>query len=252
MATLPLPLIRSLLLAQFPNVRAAQSTAQGETPDAPFGFNLGYNLGDDDSRVTANIVRFAEALDLEAEDLAFMHQVHGDTIRVVSEPGAYEDTDAMITTQPGVGLTVRTADCVPVLLHAPGVGAIAAVHAGWRGTAEHITRKTAARLLEEFGAEPGEVFAFIGAAAGVCCYEVGDEVAGLFPERWLQREEGKNPRLDLPGINRQQLLDLGIPGENIETAGQCSIHESHLLHSYRRDGDRSGRMLASIVLREDA
>lgn len=251
MATPPLPLLRSMLLAQFPNVRAAQSTAQGELPDAPFGFNLGYNLGDDDSRVTANIVRFAEALDLEAEDLAFMHQVHGDTIRVVSEPGAYEDTDAMITTQPGVGLTVRTADCVPVLLYAPAAGAIAAVHAGWRGSAEHITRKTVERLLLEFGAEAPAIYAFIGAAAGACCYEVGDEVAALFPERWLQRPDEGKAHLDLPGVNRQQLLDIGIPAENIESAGLCSIHETHLLHSFRRDGDRSGRMLASITLREE-
>ena len=251
MTALPLPIIRSMLLAQFPSVRAAQSTAQGESSAAPFGFNLGYNLGDDDSRVTGNIVRFAETLELEAEDLAFMHQVHGETIRVVSEPGAYEDTDAMITTQPGVGLTVRTADCVPVLLYAPAAGAIAAVHAGWRGTAEHITRKTVERLFSEFGAEPGSTFAFIGAAAGVCCYEVGDEVAALFPERWIERSEGKNPRLDIQGVNRQQLLDLGIPAGNIESAGLCSIHEKHLLHSHRRDGARSGRMLATIVLKEE-
>ena len=247
----PLPMIRSMLLAQFPMVRAAQSTAQGESSDAPFGFNLGYHLGDDDSRVTANIVRFAEALELEADDLAFMHQVHGDTIRVVSEPGVYDETDAMITTQPGVGLTVRTADCVPVLLYAPAAGAIAAVHAGWRGTAEHIARKTAERLQTEFGADADGLFAFIGAAAGACCYEVGEEVAALFPERWIQHEEGKNPRLDLPGINTQQLLDLGIPAANIECNGLCSIHERHLLHSYRRDGERSGRMLASIALKED-
>ncbi|MDX9759050.1 MAG: peptidoglycan editing factor PgeF [Bacteroidota bacterium] len=248
----PLPLIRSMLLAQFPMVRAAQSTAQGAATDTPFGFNLGYQLGDDDSRVTANIVRYAEALDIEAEDLAFMHQVHGDHIRVVSEAGAYEETDAMITTQPRVGLTVRTADCVPVLLYAPAVQAIAAVHAGWRGTAEHITRKTAARLVSEFGAEAAGIHAFVGAAADVCCYEVGEEVAALFPERWLHHVEGKNPRLDLPGANIQQLQDLGVPAANIERSGLCSIHERHLLHSYRRDGDRSGRMLATIVLMEEA
>ena len=252
MATPPLPIIRSTLLAQFPLLRAAQSTSQGETSTAPFGFNLGYNIGDDDSRVTANIVRFAETLDLEAEELAFMHQVHGDTIRVVSEPGAYEDTDAMITTQPGVGLTVRTADCVPVLLYAPSAGAIAAVHAGWRGTAAHITRKTGERLINDFGAEATAMFAFIGAAAGACCYEVGDDVEGLFDERWIELSTGSKPRLDLQGVNRQMLLDLGIQAANIETAAHCSIHESHLLHSFRRDGGRSGRMLATIAMTEEA
>ncbi|MBE0643695.1 MAG: peptidoglycan editing factor PgeF [Bacteroidetes bacterium] len=247
----PLPLIRSALLSQFPHVRMAQSTRQGEAPDAPFDFNLGYNLGDEDSRVTGNIARFAGAVDLEPEDLAFMHQVHGETIREVSEPGAYEDTDALITQQPGVGLTVRTADCVPVMLYAPAANVIAAVHAGWRGTAEHITRKTVERLQADFGAEADSIFAFIGAAAGLCCYEIGDEVAALFPERWLERAEGKPARLDLPGVNRHQLEEAGIPEANIEVCGLCSIHEQHLLHSYRRDGAQSGRMLATIVLREE-
>lgn len=252
MATPPLPLIRSMLLSQFPMVRAAQSTAQGASPDAPLGFNLGYHPEDDDSRVTENIVRFAETLDIEAEDLAFMHQVHSDRIREVSEPGVYDETDALITTQPGVGLTVRTADCVPVLLYAPAAGAIAAVHAGWRGTAEHITHKTASRLISDFGAEADGIFVFIGAAAEPCCYEIGDEVAALFPARWLQHTEGRNARVDLPGANMQQLRDLGIPATNIERCGLCSIHEKQLLHSHRRDGQRSGRMLATIVLKEDA
>ncbi|MFZ1728615.1 MAG: peptidoglycan editing factor PgeF [Bacteroidota bacterium] len=251
MESAPLPLIRSTLLSQFPYVRLAQSTMQGESPDTPYSFNLGYNLGDDDSRVTSNIARFANAVDLEPEDLAFMNQVHGETIREISEPGAYDDTDAIITTQPGVGLTVRTADCVPIMLYAPGANVIAAVHAGWRGTAEHITRKTAERLFSNHGAEASSTYAYIGACAGVCCYEVGDEVAALFPERWTQRAEGKSTRLDLPGINLQQLLDLGIPAGNIEVCGLCSIHEQHLLHSFRRDGAKSGRMLTTIVLREE-
>ncbi len=251
MESAPLPLIRSTLLAQFPYVRLAQSTLQGELPGAPFGFNLGYNLGDDDSRVTGNIARFADAVDLEPEDLAFMNQVHGETMREISEPGAYDDTDAIITQQPGIGLTVRTADCLPIMLYSPGANVIAAVHAGWRGTAEHIARKTAERLFTNHGAEADSTFVFIGAAAGGCCYEVGDEVAALFPERWTQRNEGKNPRLDLTGINQQQLLDVGIPEANIEVCGLCSIHEQHLLHSYRRDGIGSGRMLTTIVLREE-
>ncbi len=251
MNSAPLPLIRSMLLAQFPHVRLAQSTRQGESPAAPFGFNLGYNLGDEDSRVTGNIARFAAAVNLDAGDLAFMHQVHGETIRTVSEAGAYEDTDAMITQQPGVGLTVRTADCAPVMLYAPGVNAAAAVHAGWRGTAEHITRKTAERLISEFGAEPEGIYAFIGAAAGVCCYEVGDEVAALFPAPWVQNPDGRKPRLDLQGLNSRQLRDLGIPEENIEVCALCSIHERHLLHSHRRDGAKAGRMLTTIVLLEE-
>ncbi|PLX32542.1 MAG: peptidoglycan editing factor PgeF [Ignavibacteria bacterium] len=247
----PLPLLRSALLAQFPNVRLAQSTLQGEETSAPFGFNLGYNLGDDDGRVTANIARFAERLDLNPEDLAFMNQVHGATIREVSEPGVYDDTDAMITTQAGIGLTVRTADCVPVMLYAPGEHLIAAVHAGWRGTAEHIVQKTAEMVLGKYNVEPASLYAYVGAAAASCCYEVGDEVAALFPEGWVIREDGKAPHLDLKGLNVHQLEEAGLPIENIDVDEHCSIHERTLLHSYRRDGERSGRMLTTIVLREE-
>ncbi|MCB2205142.1 peptidoglycan editing factor PgeF [bacterium] len=246
-----LPLIRSSLLAQFPNIRAAQSTRQGEEPAAPFGFNLGYGLGDEDDRVTTNIARFAAKVDLDPGDLAFMKQVHGDTIREISEAGIYEDTDALITRQPGIGLTVRTADCVPVLIYAPGENLIAAVHAGWRGTAEHITLKTAGRMVEEFGADPAAMFAFVGAAASSCCYEVGEEVAALFPEGWVLRREEGNPHLDLKGLNAHQLEESGLRAENIEICDLCSIHEGTLLHSWRRDAEHSGRMLTTIVLQEE-
>jgi YfiH family protein len=247
----PIPLVRSSLLAQFPNVRMAQSTRQGETPDAPFAFNLGYGLGDEDSRVTTNIARFAGLLDLGPEDMAFMKQVHGDAIREVTQAGIYEDTDALITRQPGVGLTVRTADCVPVMLYAPADNLIAAVHAGWRGTAEHITAKTAARLVEEYDVDPETLFAFVGASAGSCCYEVGDDVAALFPEGWVLRREGGNPHLDLKGLNAHQLETAGIPAANIEICDLCSMHDDTLLHSWRRDAERSGRMLTTIVLQEE-
>lgn len=246
----PLPLIRSSLLAQFPHVALAQSTRQGADAGTPLGFNLGYIPADDENRVTAAVTRFAERLDLNPEDLAFMNQVHGATIREVSEPGIHDDTDAMITRQPQVGLTVRTADCVPIMLYAPGENLIAAVHAGWRGTAEHIARKTAEKLINEYHADASTLYAFIGAAAAACCYEIGEDVAALFPEGFIIREGDGNPRLDLKGLNRHQLEQAGLPSGNIDVSDLCTIHEHTLLHSYRRDAERSGRMLTTIMLKE--
>lgn len=251
MTTPVLPIIRSSLFAQYPHVRLAQSTRQGEQADAPFGFNLGYGLGDDDVRVTGNIARFAATVQLEAEDLAFMKQVHGDTIREISEAGIVDDTDAMITRQPNIGLTVRTADCVPIMLYSPTASVIAAVHAGWRGSAERIATKTVERLLTEYNADPETLIAFIGAAAAVCCYEVGDEVAALFPERWIQRNNEGKTSLDLQGVNRAQLLEAGLTADHIDVSDSCTIHDHHIFHSYRRDGDASGRMLTTLVLREE-
>jgi polyphenol oxidase len=251
MNSIALPVIRSTLFAQYPHVRLAQSTRQGEIPDAPFGFNLGYGIGDEDARVTGNIARFAATVQIEAEDLAFMKQVHGDTIREVSEAGILEETDAMITKQPDIGLTVRTADCVPVMLYSPTAGVIAAVHAGWRGSAAHITRKTVERLLTEYNADPETLIAYLGAAAAECCYEVGGEVAALFPERWVRRDDEGHMFLDLHGVNHAQLLDAGLKADNIDASDYCTIHDHHIFHSYRRDAETSGRMLTTLVLRED-
>jgi hypothetical protein len=249
MAEPDLPRIRSLLLSSFPHVSFAMSTMQGGEPGAPLGFNLGYGLADDDARVTANMDRFAALTGVEPADLAFMRQVHGDTIRVVNEPGVYDGTDALITRTPGVGLVARVADCAPIALYAPAAGAV--VHAGWRGTAAHITLKTVARMCAEFDAEPGGIHAFIGPCAGACCYTVGPDVAALFPAATLAGDAADGSRrLDLREANRLQLREAGLPPANIEIDPLCTIHERALLHSWRRDGERSGRMLACIVLRE--
>jgi polyphenol oxidase len=251
MADADLPRIRSLLLASFPHVAFGMSTRQSGEPDAPLGFNLGYGLADDDARVTENMSRFSALVGLEPGNLAFMRQVHGDTIRMVSEPGVYDETDALITREPGIGLVARVADCAPIALYAPAAAAAAVVHAGWRGTAAHIVRKTVDHLCAECGAEPTGVYAFIGPCAGACCYEVGDDVAALFPTEVIQRDGEHGPqRLDLRAANRAQLLEAGIPEENIEVDSLCTIHERALLHSWRRDGEASGRMLACITLRE--
>ncbi|MCZ7556839.1 MAG: peptidoglycan editing factor PgeF [Bacteroidia bacterium] len=245
----PLTLIRSSLLSQFPNIEFAMSTRQGEAPDAPFGFNLGYELGDADERVTGNIARFAEALGLDAGDLAVMKQVHGDTIRDVAEPGLYDASDALVCTQPRVGITVRVADCAPVILYAPDVQAVAVAHAGWRGTAEHITAKLLAHLIEQKHADPAGIFAYIGPCAGKEHYEVGPEVAALFPATYVD-SSGDRPRIDLKGLNAQQLEHAGIPSANIEIDELCTIRDRALFHSWRRDGERSGRMLATIYLKD--
>ncbi len=249
MVEYPLTLIRSSLLAQFPNIEFGMSTRQGEAPQAPFGFNLGYDLGDADERVTANISRFAEALHIEAGDLAVMRQVHGDTITDVSEPGLYDASDALATSQPRVGLTVRTADCVPVILYAPSVQTIAVAHAGWRGTAEHITRKLVEHLVSAYHADAAGMYAYIGPCAGKDFYEVGPEVAALFPEAWVD-SSGERPRIDLKGLNAHQLETAGLLPENIEIDELCTIRDRGLFHSWRRDGERSGRMLATVYLKD--
>lgn len=245
------PLIRSPLFTQYPNIEFGMSTVQGAPRTAPLGFNLGFDVGDDDETVRENLDRFLARLQTKRDHLAIMRQVHGTTIQEVTEPGIFDETDALVTRIPRICLAVRTADCAPVMIYAPGENVIAAVHAGWRGTAEHIAAKTVAYLQENFGIEPDELLAFIGPAAGVRHYEVGEEVAQLFDESVILREEDRKPRLDLKKANAQDLEAAGIQPHNIEISPYCTITHTQLFHSWRRDGEGSGRMLAAIMLKDE-
>ena len=251
MNDLNFPRIRSSLLSQFPNLVFGMSTRQGEVADAPFGFNLGFEVGDDEQRVTTNLARFTNTLGTVPEHLAFMNQVHGANIREISEAGIYPATNAMITRHPRLGLVVRTADCVPIVMYAPANNIVAAVHAGWRGTAEHIAKKTVRKLIGEYDVDPSLLYIYLGPAAGPCCYEVGSEVAALFNESVIVRGGDGNAKLDLKAANVAQLREAGIPDENIDADPLCTITEHTLLHSWRRDGDRSGRMLSIIFMKEE-
>jgi hypothetical protein len=144
-----------------------------------------------------------------------------------------------------VFLCVTVADCVPILLCDPRVPAVGVVHAGWRGTASGILAAAVRRMQEEFGTDPAALLAFIGPAAGACCYEVGSEVADRFDAQFLHRH-GEHALVDLKSANRTQLLGAGLQPGHIEVDPSCTIEESARFHSYRRDGNRSGRMMGVI------
>jgi purine-nucleoside/S-methyl-5'-thioadenosine phosphorylase / adenosine deaminase len=245
------PLIRSPLFTQFPNIDAGMSTVQGALSTAPLGFNLGFNIGDDDEVVQGNLNRFLAAFKLGPDRLASMNQVHGTTIQEVNEAGVYPDTDVLVTREPMLGLAVRTADCVPLLLYAPGENIVAAVHAGWRGTVEHIAAQTVEFLVERFSIEPDELSAYIGPSAGIDHYEVGEDVAARFSPSVVINPENANPRVDLKKANTEDLISAGVKETNIDVSDYCTIENPMLFHSHRRDGAGAGRMLALIMLREE-
>ena len=248
----PLPVLRSRILSQFPHVSFCMSTRQGEAPGTPYGFNLGFARGDDAALVDRRLRRFLDVSGLEADELAFMEQVHGNRMAHATEAGEYTGCDALYTRTPRIGLAVRVADCAPVLLYAPGENLIAAIHAGWRGTADGIAGAAVARLCLDFDLDASAFYAYIGPAAVSCCYEVGADVASRFPAEVVRPLENGNAMLDLHAANARQLAEAGLDPENIEVDAQCSIHQSALFQSHRRDGARSGRMLAVIALTQEA
>src|SRR5271170_2732840 len=132
----------------------------------------------------------------------------------ISAPGCAGEGDALITRRPGIAISIRTADCFPILLADPEHHAVAAVHAGWRGTAEGIVGRTLDAMRSGFDTSPGQIVAAIGPGIGACCYEVGQEVTARFG----LRDAG---RIDLAAINRAQLIHAGVPASQIDTLGSC-------------------------------
>jgi len=194
--------------------------------------------------------RFAAAL--EAESLAIVRatQVHGKTAAVVREAppdGRTRDAgecDVLATALTGVALVVQSADCVPILLRTGG--SVAAAHAGWRGSAVEAAR-AAVGALEELGARADEVEVWIGPSIGVCCYEVGDDVAARFDGEFLRRGRRGRVHLNLAAVNRAQLEAAGVPPESISVHPACTSCGGERFASYRRDGAGAGRMIALIA-----
>jgi hypothetical protein len=244
--------------------------------------NLGFTDWDSRPAVEANRKALVSALGASAMKLVGLRQIHSDVIhRVDKMPSETPRGDALITKTDGLLLTIQTADCVPVLLADVRGRAIAAIHAGWRGTLVRIVAKTLGRMRMEFGTEPTDVLAAIGPAIGQCSFEVGPEVAQAFatqfpdaqawfegkfeqianvgdepnPLKWLSMTPpGHDPppprvQLDLIAANRWQLTDSGVPAENIVAANLCTACHTDLFFSYRREQSRTGRMMAAIGIR---
>jgi len=184
------------------------------------------------------------------ERLLLLRQVHGTS--VASAPwDTPPEADAAIAAEPGLVLGIQTADCLPLLLVDPRHESVAAVHAGWRGTAAGVTRQ-AVRALVARGSRPRELLAALGPGIGPCCYEVGEELRDAFgPEGAEFFRPGRNgrPHLDLRAANLRQLLDEGLEPEAIHQIPDCTRCRPELYHSFRREGRGGGRMISFVGYR---
>lgn len=182
---------------------------------------------------------FGTRVDSPSQDeMASLKQIHSSTVHIADRIGLIGEGDGLITNLPGIGVSVRTADCLPILLVDSRRRVVAAVHAGWRGTAAGIVSGTIREMSVRFGTDPEEILAAIGPGIGECCYEVGADVATQF---------GKNAgRLDLAEINRRQLMSSGVDSAHIDLLGLCTFCDAVRFHSYRRDKEQAGRMVSYI------
>jgi YfiH family protein len=175
-------------------------------------------------------------------NLATLKQIHSAScVEACGRGGELGQGDALLENTPAAVIAVKTADCVPILLVDERRRAVAAVHAGWRGTVARIAATAVAAMHEKFGTEPRDLHAAIGPAIGVCCYEVGPEVAEQF------RLHGR-AHLDLRAADREQLLEVGVTPERIYASNLCTKCLAAEFHSYRRDGQKAGRLYSFVGL----
>jgi hypothetical protein len=238
-----LHLVRSTAL----RARHAFSTRIGGVSESPFDrLNMGLSAGDEADRVRENRERFRAAGGFSGA-IAVAHQVHGATVNELPLASGVQG-DVIVTDHPGAPIGVFVADCVPILIEGPG--AIAAVHAGWRGTAQRAVQAAVAALRDRYGVDPAAMVAAIGPSIRGCCYQVGDEVIAAIedlPDRGACAEHRPDGwRLDLQEANRQLLVEAKVG--RIDVSGHCTACDRDRYFSYRRDGARSGRMLAAIEL----
>lgn len=223
--------------------------------------NLGTGTFDSPHNVQGNRSILARAFSSRAERLVTVTQVHGTDLLVIDTPNPdYNhflklECDGLITNQPGIMIGVCVADCVPILLLDPKKQVIAALHAGWKGTAGEICRKGVEALVGMFGSGPGDILAAIGPAIGRCCYEVDAPVleafrkSGAGAECFDQLPTPGKWRLDLAAANYRQLLAAGLSDANIETTPLCVSCEHDLFFSHRRDEGETGRQMGFIKLK---
>jgi len=177
----------------------------------------------------------------DMSSMAVLRQIHSSRVILVTAPGLAGEGDALVTQTRGLPLAIRTADCYPILLADPRTRTIAAVHAGWRGTAERIAGKAIETMRAQFGSCAADIFAAFGPGIGECCYEVGEEVARRFGRTG-------HGRIDLARANRDQLIKAGVPAAQIHSLARCTFCEPDLFHSYRRDREQAGRMISFISI----
>lgn len=212
------------------------------------GLNLGFNTPDSEAAVTTNRSLLLAELGIDPGRVAYADQVHSDNIQLVSEDGTYSATDGLITTLPGLTLAIQAADCAALLLWDASSWVIGAIHAGWRGAAAGIVSKGVRSMVRE-GADPGQLKAFVSPCLSQKNFEVGTEVAELFPSSYVDENSYRKPHVDLKGFLAGQLRAAGLKPSHIEVRKECTFDDAGDFYSYRREGGESGRMMALIRMR---
>ena len=255
---------------RLPGIRLAIATRFGGVSEGIYAsMNLSVSQGDDPEKVTENFIRLGKAVGIPAEEMVVSQQTHTTNLRYctredcgrgVLRPRGYTDVDGLYTDQTGVGLVISFADCVPVFLADPGRRAVAASHSGWRGTVGKIGSITVRQLQEQFGCDPSDLYALIGPSICADCYEVDEPVISkvreaydqkywnrLFTQTAKQKSTG-HYQFDLWEANRINLLEAGVPDEQITVTNLCTCCNPQLIFSHRASHGQRGVTVGMIEM----
>ena len=241
-------ILKPYIFQRFPEIIFGFSTKVSPEAKPQYYFNLSYSVGDDKFVVDKNRDDFFKSLGLSKENVGYQRQIHSDIIQVIGSEGDNGESDVLITNKKNLGLAIVVADCTPIFIYDKKSKVIAAVHSGWRGTEQRILNKTLENLKKNFSSDPENLFAYIGPSISQANYEVGSEVAEKFDPGFINRINGKL-YLDVSGINYQMLVDYRVPKNQIQKSELCTYEFDSLLHSYRRDGNLSGRSIGVIAIK---
>lgn len=235
----------------FPELVVAESTRHGGVSLPPFHtLNLGRSTQDNPEHVKMNRKLFWDALKISPDQVASSHQTHSDQVLVASSAGDYQGYDALITNTSDIFLAVTVADCTPILIYDPVQKAVAAIHAGWRGTVSQIVSKTVEMMKMSFGTLPADCHAYVGTCIDANSFEVGEEVALAFdPAHKIFNEEKQKFYVDLKLANKTQLLESGLPESHIQISAYSTVLDNRDYFSYRLEKRQTGRMLGVIGIR---
>ena len=214
----------------------------------PYGFSVSKAQISTDDEIDNFRKLLAQQIGIEYNNFIFTHQTHSDKIAIIENNQKNNiDADALITNVQGLGLALSLADCCGIALYDKSKQIIAAVHSGWRGAAQKITRKTIVRMITDLNSNPNDILAYLSPCGGGNDYEVEYDVAQYFPN-YVRRISEDKYLLDLGNAVLDEILSMGVPEENIEFANKSSISNPQY-HSLRRDGEKSGRMALYIVMK---
>jgi YfiH family protein len=219
--------------------------------------NFSVTVGDDPEKVGRNLALAAESLGVRDGRIFFLSQVHGAEARVIGGGETLDEVralegDALASSRPDLACSVRTADCIPLLVADRRSGAVMAIHAGWRGVVRGVV-EAGMKTLCELGTSPTELVVAIGPHIRERAFEVSEDVASELeaasPVRGVVDRGAAKPHVSLVRIVQGKLVELGVPAAAVDDVGGCTFSEPERFFSFRRDGRVSGRLLSAIVPR---